>query len=159
MFGARFRRNYHDRRVLGQVPATHIEIFGTDFSSAVVQRARSARYQQIEANRGLPVTMLVKYFTSAGVEWQLRDDLRRTVRFEQIDLRKHLGCLGIFDLVFCRNVMIYFDAQTRLRLLEQLRCCLPRGGWLLLGGAETSSEIDRWFERRTIANATIYETK
>jgi chemotaxis protein methyltransferase CheR len=136
-----------------------VEIFATDFSSCVVQRARSARYQQIEVNRGLPVTMLVKYLTRIGVDWQLRDDLRRMVRFEQIDLRKELGGLGTFDLIFCRNVMIYFDAQTRLRLLEQLHCCLARGGWLLLGGAETSSEIDRWFERRTIANATIYEAK
>lgn len=121
--------------------------------------ARAARYQQIEVNRGLPIAFLVKYFTQAGVEWQLRDEPRRMVRFEQIDLRTDLRALGTFDLIFCRNVMIYFDAQTRFRLLEQLRCCLTEGGWLLLGGAETADQIDQWFERRTFAGATIYRAK
>ncbi len=136
-----------------------IDILGTDFSSSALRRARAARYRQIEVNRGLPVALLVKYFTRAGVEWQLRDDSRRLVRFEQLDLRTNLHALGIFDLIFCRNVMIYFDAQTRTRLLEQLRCCLQQGGWLLLGGAETADEIDRWFERRTFAGATVYIAK
>ncbi len=136
-----------------------VEILGTDLCSRVVQRARAARYQQIEVNRGLPIAFLVKYFTQAGVEWQLRDEPRRMVRFEQIDLRTDLRALGTFDLIFCRNVMIYFDAQTRFRLLEQLRCCLTEGGWLLLGGAETADQIDQWFERRTFAGATIYRAK
>lgn len=135
------------------------DILGTDFSSHVIHRARAARYQQIEVNRGLPARMLVKYFTRCGVEWQMRDEPRRMVRFEQIDLRKGLRALGCFDLIFCRNVMIYFDAATRAALLEQLRRCLVPGGWLLLGGAETASEIDRWFERRTFAGASVYVAK
>lgn len=136
-----------------------VDILGTDFSSRVVQRARAARYQEIEVNRGLPARLLVKYFTRCGVEWQLRDEPRSLVRFEQTDLRRTMFTLGAWDLIFCRNVMIYFDAPTRTRLLEQLRGCLAPGGWLLLGGAETANGIDQWFERRTFPDATVYVAK
>lgn len=141
------------------IAGPNIDILGTDFCSRVIHRARTARYQQIEVNRGLPARLLVKYFTRCGVEWQLRDEPRRLVRFELIDLRKSLRAQGTFDLIFCRNVMIYFDAPTRIALLEQLRERLAPGGWLLLGGAETSNEIDRWFERRNLAGASVYMAK
>lgn len=136
-----------------------IQIMGTDFSARVIARARAARYQQIEVNRGLPVSLLIKYFTRAGVEWQLHDEPRRLARFEEIDLRQNIRALGIFDLIFCRNVMIYFDSATRIKLLEQLRDCLEPGGWLLLGVAESANEITRWFDRQTIAGATVYVAK
>jgi chemotaxis protein methyltransferase CheR len=134
----------------------NVEIVGTDFSSQVVERARSGIYHQIEVNRGLPATLLVKYFTRVGTEWQLCDRVRRMVRFETIDLRKSLRSLGPFDLVFCRNVMIYFDAQTKLKILNELHGTLFRGGWLLLGGAETAPDIGAVFERQTVGNAAIY---
>jgi chemotaxis protein methyltransferase CheR len=134
----------------------NIEIVGTDFSSQVVERARSGIYHQIEVNRGLPATLLVKYFTRLGTEWQLCDRVRRMVRFETIDLRKSLRVLGSFDLVFCRNVMIYFDAQTKLKILKELHGTLLRGGWLLLGGAETAPDIGGAFERQSIGNAAVY---
>ena len=137
----------------------NIQILGTDFSSRVLARARAGSYQQIEVNRGLPASRLVKYFTRIGVEWQLRQELRRMALFQQIDLRGDLSRLGPFDLIFCRNVMIYFDAQTRLKLVEQIRGCLTPGGWLLLGAAETSMGIDEWFERRSVENATVYVAK
>ncbi len=91
----------------------NIQILGTDFSSQVVERARSGKYQQIEVNRGLPAALLVKYFRRSGVDWQLSEQVRRMARFETIDLRKSMRALGPFDLVFCRNVMIYFDAETK----------------------------------------------
>lgn len=134
----------------------NIDILGTDLSSRVLERARAARYQQIEVNRGLPAWLLIKYFTRAGVEWQLRDEVRRLARFERIDLRKDFRSLGIFDFIFCRNVMIYFDAATRRHLLQRLHGCLAPGGWLLLGGAETASEIEPWFDRQAVAGATVY---
>jgi chemotaxis protein methyltransferase CheR len=136
--------------------AWNVHILGTDFSSHVLERARSGNYQQIEVNRGLPVALLVKHFTQSGTNWQLSDAVRRLVSFERIDLRSSMRARGPFDLVFCRNVMIYFDVETRKNILKELHGTLFRGGWLLLGGVETAFGADEWFERQTIENAVVY---
>jgi len=136
-----------------------IQILGTDFSSQVVERARSGRYQQIEVNRGLPAALLVKHFRRSGVDWQLSESARRMVHFETIDLRKSMRALGPFDLVFCRNVMIYFDAETKKNILKELHGTLFRGGWLLLGGAETAFGVDEWFERLNVQGAAVYAAR
>ena len=134
----------------------NIEILGTDFSSQVLERARSGKYQQIEVNRGLPAALLVKHFRRSGVEWQLTEPVRRMARFEPIDLRKSMRALGPFDLVFCRNVMIYFDAETKKNMLKELHGTLFRGGWLLLGGSETAFGVEEWFGRQTVGGAIVY---
>jgi chemotaxis protein methyltransferase CheR len=134
----------------------NIDVLGTDFSSQVLERARSGKYQQIEVNRGLPAALLVKYFRRSGVDWQLSDTVRRMVHFETIDLRKSMRALGPFDLVFCRNVMIYFDADTKKNILRELHGTLFRGGWLLLGGVETAFGVEEWFERQAVGNAIVY---
>jgi chemotaxis protein methyltransferase CheR len=133
-----------------------IQILGTDFSSQVLERARSGKYQQIEVNRGLPAALLVKHFRRSGVDWQLSEPVRRMVRFETIDLRASMRALGPFDLVFCRNVLIYFDAETKKNIMKELHGTLFRGGWLLLGGAETAFGVEDWFERQTVGNAIVY---
>jgi chemotaxis protein methyltransferase CheR len=133
-----------------------IQILGTDFSSKVVERAQSAIYQQIEVNRGLPAALLVKHFRRSGMDWQLSEAVRQMARFEMIDLRKSMRTLGPFDLVFCRNVMIYFDNETKRNIMRELHSTLFRGGWLLLGGAETAFGVDEWFDKRTIGNTTVY---
>lgn len=137
----------------------NIQILGTDFASKVVERARTGKFQQIEVNRGLPASLLVKYFRREGMDWQLNEEVRKLAQFELIDLRKSMRALGPFDLVFCRNVMIYFDAETKEHILRELHATLFRGGWLLLGGAETAIGVDKWFERRTIGAATVYVAK
>jgi len=134
----------------------NIEILGTDFSSQVLERARSGKYQQIEVNRGLPAALLVKHFRRSGVEWQLTEPVRRMARFEPIDLRKSMRALGPFDLVFCRNVMIYFDTETKMNVLKELHGTLFRGGWLLLGGSETAFGVEEWFGRQTVGGAIVY---
>jgi len=134
----------------------NIQILGTDFSSKVVERARTALYQQIEVNRGLPVTLLIKYFRRAGMEWQLTDAVRKMASFDTIDLRKSMRTLGPFDLVFCRNVMIYFDNETKRNIMKELHSTMFRGGWLLLGGAETAFGLEEWFDRKAIGNVTVY---
>ena len=78
------------------------------------------------------------------------------VSFETIDLRDSMRSLGPFDLVFCRNVMIYFDAETKRDILKELHGTLFRGAWLLLGGVETAFGVEEWFERQTVGNATVY---
>ena len=140
----------------GALSDWNIQILGTDFSLQVLERARSGKYQQIEVNRGLPAALLVKYFHRSGVDWQLSEQVRQMARFETMDLRKSMRALGPFDLVFCRNVLIYFDAGTRKDILKELHGTLFRGGWLLLGGAETAFGVEEWFERQTVGGATVY---
>jgi chemotaxis protein methyltransferase CheR len=134
----------------------NMQILGTDFSEKVVERARSGLYQQIEVNRGLPASLLVKYFRRSGLEWQLTDAVRRMVRFETIDLRKSMRSLGPFDLVFCRNVMIYFDNATKKSIVKEIHSTLFHGGWLLLGGAETAISLEERFDRQTVGNVSVY---
>lgn len=133
-----------------------IQILGTDFSSKVVERAQAASYQQLEVNRGLPAALLVKHFRRSGLNWQLNDQVRRMARFATIDLRNSMRTLGPFDLVFCRNVMIYFDNATKRNIMKELHSTLFRGGWLLLGGAESAFGLDEWFERKSVGNITVY---
>lgn len=137
----------------------NIQILGTDFSSAVLDRARAGKYQQIEVNRGLPTSLLIKYFRRSGVDWQLSETVRRMVQFETIDLRKSMGALGPFDLVFCRNVMIYFDAATKKGILEQLHGTMFKGGWLFLGGAETAFGVDDRFGKQCVGAGTVHVSK
>jgi chemotaxis protein methyltransferase CheR len=136
-----------------------LEILGTDFSQKVVERAQKGLYQQIEVNRGLPASMLVKHFRRVGLEWQISDDIRRMVRFETIDLRKSMRTLGPFDLVFCRNVLIYFDNETKRNIMKEIHGTLFRGGWLLLARAETVFGLEQWFERKAVGSHTIYVSK
>ncbi len=136
-----------------------IQILGTDFSSKVVERAQSGIYQQIEVNRGLPTPMLVKHFHRSGMEWELSESVRRMARFQTIDLRKSMRTLGPFDMVFCRNVMIYFDSETKRNIMRELHSTLFRGGWLLLGGAESAFGLDEWFDRQKVGNTTVYIAK
>lgn len=134
----------------------NIQILGTDFSSKVVERARSGNYQQIEVNRGLPAALLLKYFRRSGLEWQLTEPVKKMARFETIDLRKSLRTLGPFDMVFCRNVMIYFDNKTKMNILKELHGTMFRGGWLLLGSTEAAFGLEEWFDRQTVGNVTVF---
>lgn len=135
----------------------NISILGTDLSTPVLQKARAGKYLQIEVNRGLPVQLLVKYFKRDGLEWQLRDEVRRMVRFEQDDLRHGISAGSQFDLVFCRNVLIYFDVPTKRQILARIRQRLAPGGYLLLGGSETTLNLDENFTRRPVGSAMLYQ--
>ncbi|MGJ5813050.1 CheR family methyltransferase [Paludibaculum fermentans] len=134
----------------------NVQILGTDLTSHVVEKARQGKYLQIEVNRGLPVSLLLKYFRRAGLEWQLSDQIRSMVRFEAFDLRNSMRSLGPFDLVFCRNVLVYFDIETRRSILRQMHGTLFRGGWLLLGTAEAPIGLDDLYERRMVGSAVVY---
>jgi len=86
----------------------------------------------------------------------LSEPVQRMAHFKTIDLRNSMRTLGPFDLVFCRNVMIYFDAETKRKILKELHSTLFRGGWLLLGGSESALGLDEWFDRQTVGNITVY---
>lgn len=136
-----------------------IEILGTDLSTAMVERAQTGRYMQIEVSRGLPAPMLVKYFTRTGTEWCIKDEIKSRVKFQQFDLRQSMTTLGPFDFVFCRNVLIYFNVQTKKQILEQIEKTLNPGGHLVLGAAETTIDITDVFERRVLDGSTFYKKR
>ncbi len=135
-----------------------LDILGTDLSSRILARAATGRFLQIEINRGMPAPLLVKYFQRAGLEWQIKDEIRRVVRFAPLDLRQSMRGLGPFDFVLCRNVLIYFDMPTRKKILAELRGTLAPGGYLLLGASETTFNLDAAFERKTIRNTVAYQS-
>jgi chemotaxis protein methyltransferase CheR len=135
-----------------------IQILATDISEPILARARQGRYMQIEVNRGLPAHYLVKYFERHGLEWQIKDHVRQMVRFEQFDLRANMKNKGPFDVILCRNVLIYFDVETKKKILGELRGALAPGGFLFLGGAETTLNLDDRFIRDTYGSAVVYRT-
>jgi chemotaxis protein methyltransferase CheR len=135
-----------------------IEILGTDLSTQILDRAASGSYLQIEVNRGLPASLLVKYFQRAGLGWQVKSEVRKLVRFSQFDLRNNMGPLGSFDLVLCRNVLIYFDIETRKRILSGIRGVLHPGGYFLMGSSETTFNLDDNFVRSACGATTVYQT-
>lgn len=114
-----------------------VEIVATDLSSEILTRAKDGLYSQFEVQRGLPITLLVKYFKQAGDRWQISEEIRKMVRFQQLNLLGDLRGLGQFDVIFCRNVLIYFDPPTKTQVLDKIADTLPRDGFLYLGGAET----------------------
>ena len=135
-----------------------IEVVGTDLSTQILQRAAEGSYLQIEVNRGLPAALLVKYFQRAGLGWQVKGEVRKLVRFSQFDLRNNMGALGAFDLVLCRNVLIYFDLETRKQILMGIRGVLHPGGYFLLGSSETTFNLDDNFVRSVCGATTVYQT-
>jgi chemotaxis protein methyltransferase CheR len=122
-------------------------LLATDLSHAALARAREGRYNQIEVNRGLPALFLVRYFRQHGAQWQLNTDVRGMVEFRQMNLTRPWPPLPRMDLVLLRNVLIYFDVETRKSILGRLAGLLPPDGYLLLGGAETTYNLDDSYRR------------
>lgn len=113
------------------------EILGTDLSTEVLDRAKAGLYSQFEVQRGLPVQLLVKYFTKEGEQFRLKDDIRSMVQYRPTNLLDAFSGFGTFDVIFCRNVLIYFDESTKRGVLERMAQLLPDDGYLLLGAAES----------------------
>ena len=132
-----------------------IQILGTDLSTQMVERARQGRYSQLEVNRGMPTPLLVKYFVRDGLHWRVREDASRRIRFQQFDLRQKLTAFGPYDVVFCRNVLIYFDLETKRGILKEIRRTLSPAGYLVLGSAESTLNLDDSFKRRPLARASF----
>ncbi len=137
-------------------PGVSAQIVGTDISPRMVERARTARYSQLEVNRGLPAQYLVTYFEQAGREWVLRPQVRSMARFERGNLALPPVGVPMCDVVFLRNVLIYFDLETKRAVLANVRRVLKPGGYLLLGGAESTLNIDAAFQRVELGRATVF---
>lgn len=123
---------------MGSAIAAHrIDIVATDLSSDVLEKAKAGIYSQFEVQRGLPVQTLVKFFDQVGENWQLAPELRSMVQFRPLNLLNDFSALGTFDVVFCRNVLIYFDQENKIALLNRIARQMPGDGFLVLGAAET----------------------
>jgi chemotaxis protein methyltransferase CheR len=114
-----------------------VEIVATDISLEVLEKARLGLYSQFEVQRGLPVQLMLKYFTKVGDQWQIAPEIRSMVNYRPLNLIKEFGALGSFDIIFCRNVLIYFDKPTKTDVLQRLSNALASDGSLLMGAAET----------------------
>ena len=118
-----------------------VQILGTDISSDVLERARAGRYNQFEVQRGLSVQQLLKYFVKSGDWWEVIPQLKSAVEYRKFNLLEPFGGLGTFDLIMCRNVLIYFDVPTKADILLRMSRQLAPDGFLQLGGAETAIGI------------------
>jgi chemotaxis protein methyltransferase CheR len=114
-----------------------VEIVATDLSPEVLEKSRTGVYTQFEVQRGLPIQLLVKHFTQTGTTWQLNADVRAMVQFKQFNLLQDYTHLGKFDIIFCRNVLIYFDQPTKSDVFSRLAKASEPDGYLFLGAAET----------------------
>lgn len=133
-----------------------VEITGTDLSEQVLERARKGRFAKLEVNRGLPAPYLLKYFRQSGLEWEISESIRRMATFQFMDLRQDMRGRGPFDLVLCRNVLIYFDVETKKAILNQIHRVLRPGGVLVLGCAETIINLYDGFTTESIGSAIVY---
>ena len=120
-----------------EIAGWRVEIIATDLSNDVLEKARAGLYSQFEVQRGLPIQLLIKHFKQVGELWQIAPDIRAMVKFRQLNLLSNFSGLGMFDLIFCRNVLIYFDQQTKIGVLENLARVVACDGYLVLGAAET----------------------
>ena len=114
-----------------------VEIIATDLSQEVLEKAKAGIYSQFEVQRGLPIQMLMKYFKQTGETWQINPELRAMIQHRQLNLLHDFAQLGTFDVIFCRNVLIYFDQDTKINIFGRLAKIMEPDGFLVLGAAET----------------------
>jgi chemotaxis protein methyltransferase CheR len=136
-----------------------VRIIGTDISHQVLARAREGRFAQFDVNRGLPVTLLMKYFERSGTHWVIKPGVKQLVEFRHLNLIEGWTLAARPDIIFLRNVLIYFDVDTKRRILARLREVIPRDGVLFLGTAETTVNVADDWEAVVADKATYYRVR
>jgi chemotaxis protein methyltransferase CheR len=136
-----------------------VTIVATDLSEEVLERGRKGEYSQLEVNRGLPATLLVRHFQRDGLNWRISPQLRSKVEFKQLNLLRPYTMLGRFDIVFMRNVLIYFDQATKQDMLRRVRQATAPDGYLFLGAAEMTRGLDDSWEREPAGRSALYRIK
>lgn len=145
------------RESFPQLQTWKINFIASDISKEMLERCREGCYSQLEVNRGLPASLLVKYFQKIGTQWQIKDELRRMVDFRQLNLAQAWPALPFMDVIFMRNVLIYFDMETKKGILSRVKKILKPDGTLFLGGAETTLNIDESYKRVQIDKTAYYQ--
>ena len=145
------------RETFPELSAWKLNFVATDISREMLNRCREGCYSQLEVNRGLPAPLLVKYFRKIGTEWQIKEELRRLIDFRQMNLAQPWPVLPPMDIIFMRNVLIYFDIETKKNILARVRKILKPDGYFFLGGAETTLNLDEAFKRVQIDKTAYYQ--
>lgn len=133
-----------------------INILATDLSKEMLDRVASGTYSQIEINRGLPAMLMVKYFQQDGVRWKVKPELREMVTTKRLNLIEAWPALPKMDIIFMRNVLIYFTAETKRQILTNVRLQMAKDSVLFLGGAETTMGVDSVLQRHSMGNVAVY---
>lgn len=139
-----------------QLDSWNVRILASDLASSVLEQARSGRFSQMELNRGLPAAMLVKHFQRSGTHWTVNQNIRDRVQFGTVNLASSWPAMPPLDIVFLRNVMIYFDQSTKRDILNKVKKVLRPDGFLFLGTAETTLHLDDTFQRVQFGSASCY---
>jgi chemotaxis protein methyltransferase CheR len=142
-----------------ELPSWKVQLVGTDLSDEVLAKAKAAKFSQIEVNRGLPAALLVKNFQRQGMQWELRPEIRNMATFTKLNLIERWPVLPAMDIVFLRNVLIYFAPDVKRMILEKVRKVMAPQGVLFLGAAETTMGLDNCFERIQTDNSIYYRMK
>ncbi len=145
------------RQVIPDIDNWTIQLLASDLSGAMIERAREGVFKQLEVNRGLPAHLLVRYFDQHGASWWIKDEVKRMVTFFQQNLDREWTHIPQVDLLFLRNVLIYFDVETRRRILRRVRRHLRPDGFLIMGAAETTLSLDDSFRRVQFGRAAFYQ--
>jgi chemotaxis protein methyltransferase CheR len=141
------------------VATWRVRIIATDISEPILAKAREGMFSNLETNRGLPSELLKKYFRPLQGKWSITQDCRRLVEFRQLNLNGTWPMMPLCDIIFLRNVMLYFDVPTRAALVGKMRRSLKPDGALFLGGAETMIGIDTGYERLLGKGCSYYRVK
>ena len=136
-----------------------VKYIASDISQDMLFRCREGLYTQLEINRGLPATHLVKYFQRVGMQWQIKEELRKLIDFREMNLSTPWPLMPKMDIVMIRNVLIYFDVETKKTILGKIRQLLKPDGYLFLGAAETTLNLDEAFERVQFAQSGCYRLR
>ncbi len=139
-----------------QLNSWNIEILCSDISNEMINRCKEGKFTQIEVNRGLPVSLMIKYFKQKENYWYIDDSLKKMLKFRNINLAKPFPLIGQMDIVFIRNVLIYFSTETKKNILSQIKKILKKDGFLVLGSTETTLNLDSSFKRITYGKSSFY---
>lgn len=144
---------------LAKHPGWDVSLLATDINAEMLARTEEGRYSQLEVNRGLPIASLMKHFEKRGTHWHVKDVLRAMIRTQPLNLAEPFPRFGPFDVVFLRNVLIYFAPEVKRQVLDRVRAVLHPEGYLFLGGSETTLTIDDSWERVRLGDSTAYRPR
>jgi chemotaxis protein methyltransferase CheR len=136
-----------------------VELVATDLSEEMLERSRKGEYSQLEINRGLPATTLVRHFERSGLSWRINRSIRERVEFRSLNLTRPFPPMGRFDVIFLRNVLIYFDLPTKRDVLKRVRQVMAPDGHLFLGAAEMTMGVDDAWERVPAGRSSVYRIR
>lgn len=140
-----------------QLAGWKVRLIASDLSTSILKKAQMGIFNQTEINRGLPMQLLLKYFTKQGLNWQIKEEIRGGIEFQEVNLiERWPPTLPTMDIVFLRNVLIYFDPATKTSVLKRAKQLMRPDGYLFLGGAETTMNLEVPFNRETVGKATCY---